>query len=273
MEKTSTSQIVSAIFVAFLAGLVIPVFIFFCFDLEAYLLYPIMIIGFTLAAYILMMRHFEKVNEPRKSFLLNKATDKEKTLYVSEDNPLHFTSYKNLLTGQLVAMYKKTHDNSYADEYERRLRCIGFTGEEATNLFMFELMILKQANTDMLAEKDYITTSCFNLADISFRETDEWYIEHQWFLLSEIVKICDEADHLWQTHRDSFENETVRDMIYNLSRYGGAELFVGYLDMMAEKSHTSPDLIYTYARNEQGLLWIYKWRKAGNHPYAPKKAE
>lgn len=47
------------------------------------------------------------------------------------------------MSGQLVARYKKTHEEAYKNEYCRRLKYIGFTEEEAENLFLFELMILK----------------------------------------------------------------------------------------------------------------------------------
>lgn len=178
--------------------------------------------------------------------------------------------YAALMSGQLVAKYKKTHDSAYSDEYERRLRYIGFTEPEAKNMFMFELMILKHDHIEVLADDGYLNAGYFNLKNRLLREPAEYYIEHQRFLCSEIVKIWDEAEWLYFRIRNRTDiPEDVFKEIYEITRYGGGDLFVGYIRMIAEKAHTDLPKVQKYAASEQNLLFKYKWNREKNekHPY------
>ena len=179
-----------------------------------------------------------------------------------------FNDYYELMCGSLVAMYNKTHDNSYDIEYRRRLMKLGFSNEEATNLFMFELMILKSDRKEFLTDPKYIYKPAFDYKTVPLPQKDSWYVEHQMFLLSELVKIWDEAEYTWTYSKDKLTDETIKNRVYSLTRYGGGNLVISYLEMMSEKSHTDIELLKTYAKAEQDMLYKYRWRvEAVENPY------
>ena len=182
------------------------------------------------------------------------------------DKEQSFEKFKDVMSGSLVAKYKMTHDNVYSQEYVRRLMRIGFSEPEANNMFLFELMILKHDHIDVLNRDDYIYGALINKNEVPLPQPDSWYVEHQWFLVSEIVKIWDEAEHLWKTDRESL-SEDISKRIFSITRYSGAELFISYLKMVAEKTNTSEKLIQLYAIAEQVLLFIYRWKLDVEHPY------
>lgn len=186
------------------------------------------------------------------------------------DEKMH--SFEDVMSGSLVAQYKMTHDDDYKEEYIRRLTELGFEEEQAQNLFLFELMILKYDHISDLVSGRYIFNSVIDPTKDPLPESDSWYVEHQWFLLSELVKIWDEAEFVWVNSKDELANEDVRNRVYSLTRYGGGELFSSYVQMMAEKTGIDEKLIHAYARAEQDLLFIYKWNsKDITHPYLPEE--
>ena len=204
-------------------------------------------------------------------------TGKEKTAEPEKTEPIksnhsdeYFDELRNRMTGSLIALYKETHEEKYNIEYLRRLTSIGFSEAEAENMFMFELMILKYDSREILRDPTYIYKNYFDLKTVPFPQEDSWYAEHQMFVMSEIVKIWDEAEYIWQTNRDQINDEAVRARIHSLSRYGGAGMFLTYMDMVSEKAHTPMPLLQAYVRGEQDLIWLYKWKKISAHPYAPK---
>ena len=170
------------------------------------------------------------------------------------------------MSGSLVALYKETHDKKYDEEYRRRLRKIGYSDQEAANMFMFELMILKHDNQANLIDSQYIYRPMLDYRSMPLHEQDSWYVEHQMFLMSEIVKLWDEAEYVWTNSNKYLEDEEIRKRVYSLTRYGGAKLFLSYLRMISEKAHTDIKLVQAYARAEQDLLYIYRW-KQGNVKY------
>ena len=182
-------------------------------------------------------------------------------------SPKHSSEYAELMTGQLVALYKQTHDKVYMDEYTYRLQKIGFSSGEAMNMFMFESMIVKYNAVKMLVCDTYLKANYFDFKSVKFPESNDYYISHQMFTCSEIVKIWDEAE--WHYHNSS-DVKTTKDVcaeIVNISRYGGGKLFVGYLQMMAYKSNIDIKKIQKYANAEQGLLYKYKWYPNGTEPH------
>ena len=177
------------------------------------------------------------------------------------------SAYAKYMTGQLIALYKQTHRQEYQTEYMTRLQKIGFSAEEAARLFFLELMIIKHFSIQNLAAEDYLNSTYFDLQNVRFPESTEYYISHQTFTVSEIVKIWDEAE--WHYHY-SHEKELsapVWQEIYAISRYGGGELYLGYIRMIAEHSQLPEDKIHRYARAEQGLLYKYKWYPGKNEPH------
>lgn len=179
----------------------------------------------------------------------------------------------NLLTGQLVARFKKTHDENLKGEYLRRLQSIGFSEQEANMLFVFELMILKHDAIELLADDGYLQGNYFDLQHKLLGQEDSWYIEHQRFLCSEIVKIWDEAEwHYWNSHERESMPEDVWEEIHRISRYGGGRLFIDYLNMVAERSSVDLAKVQAYSAAEQQLIFAYKWNVGKNerHPYPLK---
>ncbi|MBQ5952357.1 MAG: ribosomal protein L7/L12 [Lachnospiraceae bacterium] len=183
-----------------------------------------------------------------------------------------FSEFKDIMTGSLAALYKKTHEEKYSEEYMRRLCRIGFSEAQAKNLFLFEVMILKESRTDILADRQYLYYQAIDPTRVPLPEGDAWHIAHQSFLLSELVKIWDEAEYIWVNRKDMLREETVRDRVHSLTRYGDAKLFLGYLRMYEEKTGTPAHLLHEYAKSEQGLLYIFRWLTEGiDHPYLPEE--
>lgn len=181
-----------------------------------------------------------------------------------------FELLKDRLCGTLVAQYKKSHNKMFSEEYVRRLTSIGFTEAEANNLFMLEVMILKSVNTDMLADSSYIYKACFPASGPVLTQDDSWYIEHQMFLVSEITKMFDEAEYIWRTYPQTLTDPQRKERIYGLTRYGGGKLYIDYLHMIAESSHTDFEKIRAYSMKELDLLFKYRWgQKDIPHPYIP----
>lgn len=178
-------------------------------------------------------------------------------------------AYPSLMTGQLVARFKQTHDQAYHDEYRRRLMFVGFEENEAESLFMLELMILKHDSIEPLASDEYLTSGIFSLQHVALQLDKDYYIEHQMFLVSQIVKIWDEAEwHYWNSHERDLPNDVWAE-IYTISRYGGGKLFIEYLQMIAEKSHVPMAKVQQYSMAEQNMIFKYKWNatKGERHPY------
>lgn len=176
----------------------------------------------------------------------------------------------SLMTGQLVARYKKTHDEQYQNEYLRRLRSIGFDEQQANLMFMYELMTLKHFAIDELCSDDYLRSSVFNLREPVLKQDDSYYVEHQSFLCSQIVKIWDEAEwHYFNSHEHKDLSEEAWSEIHRISRYGGGKLFLDYLESMAEHSSVPFDKVQRYSAAEQQMLFAYKWNadKGEHHPY------
>ena len=174
-----------------------------------------------------------------------------------------------LMTGQLVALYKRTKETSYHLEYLRRLEQIGFAHTQAENLFLFESMILKHDSVPILCDPNYLHLNYFDLQHILLPEPKEYYILHQMFLCSEITKIWDEAEYRFHANHEQEMPVSVWEEIFRLSRYGGGELFVEYLMSMASATETPFELLQRYFVAEQGLLFKYKWNPKANeiHPY------
>ena len=185
-----------------------------------------------------------------------------------------FELCRAMMSGTLVAKYKQSRDKDYSKEYVRRLVSIGFTEAEANNLFMFELMIHKSIRADRLADSYFIFKDILSPDLKELTASDEWYVEHQLFTISELVKIWDEAEYMWQTNRESLKDEALRNRVYSLTRYGGANLFISYLEMVSEKAHTDMELLKKYAKAEQDLLYLYHYREPDvKHPYIPEEKE
>ena len=185
-----------------------------------------------------------------------------------KDNDPVVEDFTNRMCGSLVALYKETHDIKYDEEYRRRLKKIGYSDAQAANMFMFELMILKHDSRANLIDSQYIYRPMLDYRSMPLHEQDSWYVEHQMFLMSEIVKLWDEAEYVWTHSNKLLEDEEIRKRVYSLTRYGGANLFLSYLRMISEKTHTDIKLVQAYARAEQDLLYIYRWKQEGiEYPY------
>lgn len=217
------------------------------------------------------------------SFILHKIFNKSKNkkddsqLVTHAKSEQGFESVKKidcfnfdpLMTGQLVALYKTTHNKDYANEYERRLKHIGFTESETKNLFMFELMTLKHDHVQMLIDRNYLADNYFNLKNCMLPQENLYYIEHQIFSVSEITKIWDEAECIWSYRKNEEMPNDVASEIFEITRYGGGELFVETLKSISQHSNIDFSKIQKYSLCEQDLLFKYKWNKSGNekHPF------
>ena len=178
-------------------------------------------------------------------------------------------NFDSLMTGQLVAFYKTTHNKDYSDEYERRLQHIGFTEPESKSLFMLELMMLKHDHIPILTDENYLIKNNFDLKTPILPLENSYYVEHQMFLVSEITKIWDEAEWVWTYLKDREMPKDVANEIFMLTRYGGGELLIETLKSISEHSHIDFAKIQKYSRCEQDMMFKYKWNKNANekHPY------
>lgn len=202
----------------------------------------------------------EKSKEPSKELQKNN----EDIASNSSDN-----KFDSLMTGQLVAFYKTTHNKDYSDEYERRLQHIGFTEPESKSLFMLELMMLKHDHIPILTDENYLIKNNFDLKTPILPLENSYYVEHQMFLVSEITKIWDEAEWVWTYLKDREMPKDVANEIFMLTRYGGGELLIETLKSISEHSHIDFAKIQKYSRCEQDMMFKYKWNKNANekHPY------
>lgn len=202
----------------------------------------------------------EKSKEP------NKELQKNNEDIASNSRKNKFDS---LMTGQLVAFYKITHNKDYSDEYERRLQHIGFTEPESKSLFMLELMMLKHDHIPILTDENYLIKNNFDLKTPILPLENSYYVEHQMFLVSEITKIWDEAEWVWTYLKDREMPKDVANEIFKLTRYGGGELLIETLKSISEHSHIDFAKIQKYSRCEQDMMFKYKWNKNANekHPY------
>lgn len=178
-------------------------------------------------------------------------------------------SFDVLMTGQLVALYKTTHNQEYSNEYERRLQHVGFTLPESKSLFMLELMMLKHDHIPVLTDDKYLTNNYFNLNTPVFPLENSYYVEHQTFLVSEITKIWDEAEWIWTYRKSKITSADALNEIFKITRYGGGELLVETLKSIAEHSNIDFAKIQKYSVSEQDMMFKYKWYKDKNekHPY------
>ena len=209
----------------------------------------------------------KKTEKPHKnSKESNEELQKNKADIASKDIGNKFDS---LMTGQLVAFYKTTHNKEYSDEYERRLQHIGFTVPESKSLFMLELMMLKHDHIPILTDENYLINNYFDLKTPILPLENSYYVEHQTFLVSEITKIWDEAEWVWTYKKNEKMPKDVVKEIFELTRYGGGELLIETLKSISEHSHISFAKIQKYSRCEQDMMFKYKWNKNANekHPY------
>lgn len=186
---------------------------------------------------------------------------------------IELVDLSGFMTGQLVALFKKTRVDAYKKEYIRRLTYINFTPVEALNMFEYELKILKNNSKELLCSDGYLRWNYFDLKNIVLQESKEFYIQNQYFLCSEITKIWDEAEwHLAYNHEKNMD-ERVWSEIFRLSRNGGAELFIEYMTDMAAKTKIDINKLRSYNIAEQKLLFKYKWYAGDGraHPYAADK--
>lgn len=195
--------------------------------------------------------------------------DKNRKIYKKyKKASAEFNLYQDIMSGSLVALYNKTRESRYKLEYLRRLKMIGFNNEEADSMFEFEFRIVRYDGKGNLTDNKYIYKPGFDYKSVPLPQGDKWYVEHQMFLLSELVKICDEAENTWTYSKDQITDETIRNRVYTLTRYGEENLFVSYLKMMEDESHISMDLLKAYAKAEQDMLYRYRWKiEAIDNPY------
>lgn len=184
-----------------------------------------------------------------------------------QPEPQTNNTFAQLMTGQLLANYKVTHNEDYKNAYIQRLRKIGFSDVEAMGMFVFENMIIKHSSVELLSNPEYIKLFYFDLKSVKFPENNDYYINHQMFTVSEIVKIWDEAEwHYHYNHEREMPSE-VWNEIFSITRYGGGELFMSYINAVSDGASIPVELVHKYANCEQGLLYKYKWYPNGNEPH------
>ena len=227
---------------------------------EAISLLPIGIVFLVLGIIILKAGNKNKKNNNKSASGLSKKDKKAE----SESN-----EFDPLMTGQLIALYKKDHEQKYMDEYIRRLVHIGFSKDEAFNLFTNESLNMKHDSIELLQSPTYLTDFYFSLKEKLLPFDKDYYVEHRFFTVTEITKIWDEAEwHYHNSHEEEMPNGVWTE-IYKISRYGGGELLIESLKAIAESSHTDINKIQNYSAREQDMLFKYKWNKSANekHPY------
>ncbi len=185
--------------------------------------------------------------------------------------------YQCLTTGTLAATYAKRQDATLKREYLRRLMYIGFDAESAEKMFAYELSILTEAAKESLSDPEYMDGWYFGMEEVLLSGGIQAQIDHQVFLVTEVTKIWDEAEYLYQTteekDRDLFS--PVWDEIYRISRYGGNLLLQPYLKEMAKRADVDLGRLQYYAAAEQQMMFKYKWNPddaAEQHPYGAGEA-
>ncbi len=220
-------------------------------------------------AYIIVSNKAKKSNKPDLT-----AVPAEKTQSVEPQPPAPIippekqpepikqnNEFERLMTGQLIAFYKIDHDKKYMDEYIRRLVGLGFTEEEAFNLFANESMNMKHDSVKLLQSPTYIIDFYFNLKNRILPLDNDYYIKHRMFCVSEITKIWDEAEWHYHNSHEADMPDDVWHEIYMLTRYGSGELFIKMLTEIAVDANIDISKIQKYSRHEQDMLFKYKWHE------------
>ncbi len=210
------------------------------------------------------LNYIKELNPVASSVIINLLSNKSN---IQASNLNTENRFDPFLTGQLVALSKSTKNKAYSVEYKRRLTHIGFTEEEARNMFIFESMIMKNNSYQLLQGDTYLTDNYFDLKHKVLSQSNEYYVEHQSFIVSEVTKLWDEAEWLCTYKNESDTPSDVWEEIFSLTRYGGGELFVNTIKSMSEKTNIELDKVQKYAMAEQCMLFKYKWYRDKNEPH------
>ena len=177
--------------------------------------------------------------------------------------------YSELLTGQLAAYYKASGEEQFRKEYLRRLKYLGFSRKQAEDMFEYELSVISDVSAGLLTDDNYVESDYFDMKSKLLESPYESYIEHKMFTVSEITKICDEAE--WH-HANDDTSGIPDDVVYECERlgsYGEEGLYVRYLRSVSMNTGIPFELIQQYSVAEQDLLFYCKWNDDAEdeHPY------
>lgn len=178
-----------------------------------------------------------------------------------------------LMTSQLAALYLDSGEQSFRDEYLRRMRMCGLDDANAERMLRYETEILRAHPRPELLDPAFIKRPLFSLTAPVLDHPVEYYATHFEYPFSYIVKLSDEAEwHFWNSHERDLP-EAVWSEIFALADRN-RKLFLPFATDLLNRGWTVP-AVNQFSYNEQGMLDLQRWgrkiSRAAKEPW--KKAD
>ena len=169
--------------------------------------------------------------------------------------------YSTLLTSQLAALWLKTHDQNYREEFLRRISLCGVEAEKAERFLAFECGIISACPRPELLRQDFVSLPLLNLREPFLKDSFDYYQTHFEYPLSYIVKLSDEGEwHFWYSHEKDLPDK-VWEEIFMLSDKNMA-LFRPYAMNLIDNMGWTFQNVNRFSFFEQKILDVYRWKKA-----------
>jgi len=181
------------------------------------------------------------------------------------------------LTSQLAVCHAITDDIAFKEEFFRRLKHCGEEDESVIEaLFQYTKDIYAKNQNHELGSNEFVLKSYFDrkhrVSDRPFEEL----VEEDLLTPSEVVKLFDEAEWVFQNLSREGAPADVWEEIYRTTRFypkkQGAKLLVACREKLLGLGLCQL-AIQNLISNDKLILNIYHWYCRLDHPYAPPREE
>lgn len=184
-----------------------------------------------------------------------------------------FPPVDDLMTSQFPAFYLNANYNKlrklYRDLYISRLKCIGFTENNAEKMFEFECDIIRRCDKPYLLDPQFTQSWLFDLS-VPFLPnsyTQEAILKEKLLTIGELAKIIDEAEYHWWNSRERLDISPaayteIRHWFYNrpLLNGPGERFTVSYFKAISEETGIPYEHLGNFCGLEGHHLKWKKWR-------------
>ena len=170
---------------------------------------------------------------------------------------------EKLMTSQFTALYSKEGNEEYKNIYLSRLIKIGFAKQNAEKLFDFECDVIRKYNKNYLLSPGFTKDWFFGLSQpffLNYPKTKEDILKEQFFTISELCKIVDEAEwHFWNSHERCLNDEIWNEICDWRLKGNGMAFACEYLEMIEKETGISSDELSNFVGSQGEHLSKYKW--------------
>lgn len=170
---------------------------------------------------------------------------------------------EKLMTSQFAALYLKEVNEEYKNVYLSRLINIGFAKQNAEKLFDFECDVIRKYNKNYLLSPGFTKDWFFGLSQpffLNYPKTKEDILKEQFFTVSELCKIVDEAEwHFWNSHERCLSDEVWNEIFEWRLKGNGMTFACEYLEMIEKKTGVSSSELSSFVGSQGEHLSKYKW--------------